>query len=78
MTLLTISTIARCSDLAPANTLRRNQINFNADGSLTLKLFGIKNDSDRKGFEVRVEKASTDKVDPVSILKAYITRSAKK
>ena len=78
VTLLTIGTMARCSDLAPANTLRRNQVNFNADGSLTLKLFGIKNDSDRKGFEIRVEKASTEKIDPVSTLRAYITRSAKK
>ena len=78
MTLLTISTLARCSDLAPANCLKRNQVRFNQDGSLTLVLFGIKNDSDRKGFEIRVEKSSDPKCDPVQTLKDYMTRTSKK
>ena len=77
MTLLTISTLARCSDLAPANCLKRNQVRFNQDGSLTLVLFGIKNDSDRKGFEIRVEKSSDPKCDPVQTLKDYMTRTSK-
>lgn len=78
VTLLTISTLARCSDLAPTNTLKRDQIHFNTDGSLTLKMFGIKNDTDRKGFEIRVEKSSIQKCDPVQTLKDYMTRTAKK
>ncbi|KAK3778993.1 hypothetical protein RRG08_034251 [Elysia crispata] len=39
--------------------------------------FGIKNDKNRKGFEVRLQPASTEKLDPVACLKSYlsITRS---
>ena len=48
ITLLSISMLARCSDLAPANTLTRDQVTFNQDGTLTLKLLGIKNDYKRK------------------------------
>ena len=77
VTLLTISTLARCSDLAPTNTLKRDQVHFNTDGSLIIKLFGIKNDSDRKGFEIRVEKSSNRKCDPVQTLRDYMTRTAK-
>ena len=36
VTLLTISTLARCSDLAPANILKREQIQFNSKGHLRL------------------------------------------
>ena len=36
--------------------------------SLTIRLFGIKNDIDRKGFEIKVEKASNTKCDPVKTL----------
>ena len=76
VTLLTISTLARCSDLALANILKREQIQFNSDGSLTISLFQIKNDRDRTGFEIRVEKASNIKYGPVKTLNDYIRRTA--
>ena len=56
---------------------KRNDIIFNNDGSVTIMYFGIKNDKNRKGFEVRLQPASTEKLDPVACLKSYlsITRS---
>ncbi len=75
VTLLTISTLARCSDLAPANVLKRSQLRFNSDNSLTINMFGIKNDSNRTGFEIRVEKSNNVKCDPVSCLEHYIQRT---
>ena len=76
VTLLAISLMARPSDLAPANELKRSQVFFNADGSLTIQLLGIKNDYKRRGFEVRIDRASNVQVDPVICLKTYIDRSA--
>ena len=75
VTLLTISSLAQCSDIAPTNTLKRNQIKFNQDGSLTLNYFGIKNDSDRKGFTIRVEPSANEKCDPVRTIKDYMNRT---
>ena len=78
VTLITIGTLARCSDLAPANVLKRKNVTFNKDGSLTILFHGIKNDSDRKGFEIRVECAQNPKSDPVKTLRDYINRTADK
>ena len=53
-----------------------DNVTFHEDGSLTVNLFEIKNDTDRSGFEaVNVPKRSISKVDPVVTLAAYITRT---
>ena len=75
MTLLTISTLARCSDLALAKVLKRNQLTFNSENSLTIDMFGMKKDSNRTGFEIRVEKSTNVKCDPFSCLEHYIQRT---
>ena len=58
--------------------LKRKNVTFNKDGSLTITFHGIKNDSDRKGFEIRVESAQNPKCDPVKTLRDYIDRTADK
>jgi hypothetical protein len=55
--------------------LKANQIQFNADGSVTLTLFGIKNDANRTGFEIRITKSERVKIDPVRCLKDYMDRT---
>ena len=90
VTLMTISFMARPSDLAPhaeqydsttgevsACHLTRNRINFHSDGSVTIFMFGIKNDTNRSGFEVRIPASINDKVDVVQTLKTYIHRTEK-
>ena len=44
--------------------LSRDHIEFHEDGSLTVRLFGIKNDLSRSGFEVRIPGAANPWVDP--------------
>lgn len=85
--LLTIALMARPSDLAPKAkmfdgvqttslvTFSKDRLQFHPDGSLTVVLFGIKNDTDRSGFTVRIPKGSNVKTDPVSTLKTYIERT---
>ena len=68
ISLLSLGMMARPSDLAPSMGFSRNQIKFNNDRSMTLTLCGIKNDSDRHGFEIKIDSASNPKVDPVSAL----------
>ena len=63
--LLSLSMMARPSDLAPA-------MGFHSVKSLC----GIKNDSDRHGFEIKIDKASNPKVDPVACLKNYLDGTA--
>ena len=88
VTLLALCIMARPSDLAPkanifdAETLESKQVplsikqlQFGGDGSLTLALFGIKNDTSRTGFEIRIPASSEQHVDPVSCLKCYIDRT---
>ena len=88
LTLLAFSLMLRPSDLAPhgllfnAETLLvehmtfcTDQIVFNDNGSMVLKLHGIKNDLDRAGFEVNIPPASHSKLDPVKTLKDYIKRT---
>ena len=79
--------MARPSDLAPKGvrykesgphermTLRKDQVTFNENGTLTVNLFGIKNDLHRKGFAVTVPPATNIAVDPVSCLAEYIGKS---
>lgn len=88
ITLMTITFMARPSDLAPMGMMfdplamcAKNQvfstdnIVFNSDGSMCVRFFGTKNDSTRSGFEVNVPKAKDPKVDPVSCIKEYIDRT---
>ena len=74
--LLSLSMMARPSDLAPAMGFHRNQLRFSEDNSVVITLCGIKNDSDRHGFEIKIDKASNPKVDPVACLKNYLDRTA--
>lgn len=76
ISLLSLGMMARPSDLAPSMGFSRNQIKFNNDRSMTLTLCGIKNDSDRHGFEIKIDSASNPKVDPVSALQHYLGRTA--
>ena len=73
--LLAIACMARPSDFAPETGFKRDQIMFNSDGSVTILFFGVKNDSSRLGFEVRVESDPNPVRDPVSCLKTYFSRT---
>lgn len=42
---------------------------------MTITFFGIKNDTSRTGFEVRVPSSKDHKTDPVSALKVYLDRT---
>ena len=89
VTLVALSFMIRPSDIAPRTELfdpvlskispyilSRKNVNFHTDGSLSLTFFGIKNDSNRSGFEVRIPPSENAKVDPVSTLKCYIERTS--
>ena len=81
--------MTRPSDLAPravhfdpssnsckAYAFHRENVCFHSDGSVLVKFFGIKNDTSRSGFEVRIPKYSDPFADPVLSLKTYINRTA--
>ena len=53
----------------------RRQIRFDDDNSATINFFGIKNDSQRKGFEIKLSPASDQCLDPVQALKCYLERT---
>ena len=72
VTLLTLTAMCRPSDLAPRVGFMRDQIHFNDDGSMTVLFYGIKNDTDRHGFEVRIGRSECALTDPVLCLKDYI------
>ena len=74
ITLLTIACMARPSDLAPKVGFRRSQIEFH-DTDMTVRFFGVKNDQNRAGFEVRVESVENSVIDPVSCLKMYMDKT---
>ncbi|GFO46781.1 hypothetical protein PoB_007328600 [Plakobranchus ocellatus] len=50
MTFLALTALCRPSDIAPQTIFRRSQISQKPDSSLTLRFFGIKNDSQRQRF----------------------------
>lgn len=88
ITLLAIAAMLRPSDVAPkavifdAETLTTeqmvfstNNLTFHEDGSLTLTFQGVKNDTDRSGFEVCLPATLDVQTDPVSTLQTYITRT---
>lgn len=74
LTLLTMACMARPSDLAPKVGFVRSQLSFR-DTSVTVLFFGIKNDTNRQGFEVRVDGTESN-ADPVKCLKHYCDRTA--
>ena len=80
-----LTAMLRPSDAAPKNKVydfdsgrmenyvfSTDQVTFNTDGSATIVLFGIKNDSQRNGFPVHIVPAGHPKLDPVQALKDYI------
>ncbi|GFN95918.1 reverse transcriptase/ribonuclease h/methyltransferase [Plakobranchus ocellatus] len=75
VTLLALTAMCRPSDLAPRTGFMRDQIRFNDDGSMTVLFYGIKNDTDRHGFEVRIGRSECALTDPVLCLKDYIRRT---
>ena len=89
ITLFTIVLMARPSDLAPKGIhfdsvnctssmveFTTDQLVFNTDGSMTVNVFAVKNDTDRSGFEVCIPAGSDYKTDPVATIKCYIDRTA--
>ena len=77
ITLLALTALCRPSDLAPQTNFSRSQISQNPDSTLTLSFFGIKNDRQRQGFEVRLHRADNKKVDPVECLLAYLDKTSR-
>ncbi|GFN90261.1 hypothetical protein PoB_001676700 [Plakobranchus ocellatus] len=75
VTLLALTAMCRPSDLAPRVGFMRDQIHFNDDGSMTVLFYGIKNGTDRHGFEVRIGRSECALTDPVLCLKDYIRRT---
>ena len=76
ITLMVIACIARPADFAPSVGFFRDQIIFHEDGSATVHFFGIKNDSNRAGFEVRIEPTEDICIDPVECIKEYLGKTA--
>ena len=56
------------------SVLSRDNITFHPDTSVTITFFGIKNDSSRSGFEVRIPPSDVPNTDPICALKQYISR----
>ena len=76
ISLLCLTAMCRPSDIAPRLGFFRRQIRFNDDNSATITFFGIKNDSQRKGFEIKLSPASDQSLDPVKALKCYLQRTS--
>lgn len=74
VTMLAISALCRPSDLAPSIGFRRSQVTFSSEG-MVIVFFGIKNDTHREGFEVKVKSSTEVVTDPVSALKSYLDRT---
>ncbi len=88
ITLLALACMTRPSDLAPNGEVfdplslttskmefTTNQLQFHNDGSLTIVFFGIKNDADRKGFEVCIPPGASNASNPVQCLRDYVSRT---
>ena len=88
ITLLAIALMLRPSDIAPLAlrfsvdlqttspfVLTTDQLRFEADGSLQVTFFGVKNDSQRTGFQVKLPSSPDQTVDPVSALRMYLERT---
>ena len=89
LALLALTLMLRPSDVAPkavkfdpvshsATTIvfSVNHICFNDDGSLSATFFGIKNDTDQSGSEVKLPPTKVKRLDPVGTLRCYVERTA--
>ena len=88
ITLMAVAFMLRPSDIAPLG-LRRDpgsravspfilttdQVVFGSDGGLQVSFLGIKNDTQRSGFQVAIPPASNRAVDPVDALRVYLDRT---
>ena len=85
ITLISLVFMTRPSDLAPRGEvydsnsnsladmcLTRDKVVFHEDGSLSISFFGIKNDTARSGFEIRIPPTQDMAIDPVITLQNYI------
>ena len=75
ISLLCLTAMCRPSDIAPGSGFFRKQIKFNLDNSATITFFGIKNDTKRKGFEIKLTPATEHTIDPVACLRCYLNRT---
>ena len=75
MTLFALSTMCRPSDIAPKVGFYRDQIEFTADGKMKVTYFGIKNDSDMRGQEVKIDPAEIPETDPVETVRLYLAQT---
>ena len=73
--LLCLTVMCRPSDIAPKIGFLRKQIQFNSDKSATITFFAVKNDTNRKGFEIQLTPATEKLVDPVESLRCYLQRT---
>ena len=88
ITLLALTLMLRPSDIAPKSVtynpiseqlvpqlFSTRHITFHDNGSASIVFHGIKNDTTRSGFEVLLPCDENARLDPVSALKSYITRT---
>jgi len=88
ITLLALVTMTRPSVLAPKGKqfnvrsqsfdpviMSRDDVHFEDDGTMTVKFWSIKNDTNRQGFKVNVPPSNDTKCDQVQCLKTYIDRA---
>ena len=86
--LLALTLMLRPSDIAPAGVIYNPETHqkepyvfstrhviFHDDGSATIRFLGIKNDSDRSGFQCVLPPAEDTVIDPVQTLKDYINKT---
>ena len=56
--------------------ITQEQLTFHSDGSHTVRLLGIKNDTSRSGMEVTIPPGDVVKLDPIQSLKEYVAKMA--
>ena len=78
ITLFALSAMCGPSDIAPKVGFYRDQIEFTADGKMKVTFFGIKNDADRHGMEVKIDLAEIPETDPVETVRLYLARTNNK
>jgi len=87
ITLLAMTLMLRPSDAAPKGVVytdkgveklvfSTDQVDFH-ETSATFTLFGIKNDTARKGFQVTIPRGNIVKIDPICTLQDYISRTSR-
>ena len=63
------------TDLVSSFVMSTDQFLFKEDGSLQVTFLGVKNDSQRTGFQVALPACPDPQVDPVGALKSYFART---